>query len=257
MPTITIYDAQSIFFAYNQVVERDYPSLVLVHGAGGTHLHWPAELRTMKSTAVYTLDLPGHGKSDPPGRSSIDAYADDLFAFIDELGLEDVIVAGHSMGGAIAQMIGLRNPTWLRGLILLGTSARLPVTNLILDGLLSDFSHTVSFIMKMCWSGPYIQAIRIALAGREMRRIEPDVVHGDFLACNEFDVRNRLGEISVPTLVISGSDDKMTPNRFGQALAHQIANAQFKTIPQSGHLMALEYPLEVTRVMENFVVQLE
>ncbi len=207
----------------------------------------------LNSTAVYALDLPAHGKSAPPGRTSVDEYADDIAAFVEALGLEHVVLVGHSMGGAIAQTIGLRKPSWLAGLVLVGTSSRLPVTDIILDGLLSDFSKTVSFIMKMCWSGPYIQAVRIALAGREMRRIEPEVVHGDFVACNAFNVGDQLSEISVPTLVIAGSDDKMTPNKVGQSLARKIPNADFVTVPKSGHMMALEYPLEVTEIIESFL----
>lgn len=269
MPKTKIRGDQSVFYTFNNISnnpannpanndaqgdgDSERPALVLLHGAGGTHLHWPAELRTMESTAVYTPDLPAHGKSDLPGRGSVDEYADDIVAFVESLELANVILCGHSMGGAIAQTIGLRKPAWLRGLVLIGTSSRLPVTPIILDGLLEDFPKTVSFIMRMCWSGPYIQAVRIALAGREMRRIAPEVVHGDFTACNGFNVSDRLNEIDAPTLIISGSDDKMTPVKVGQSLAKKISGAQFTIVPKSGHMMALEYPLEVTEIVEKFV----
>lgn len=136
--------------------------------------------------SAYTLDLPGRGRSDTPGRSTIEAYADVVEYFIDAMCLAQGIVAGHSMGGAIGQILGLRQPSWLSGLILVGTRARLPVTPIILDGLLDDFPKTVSFIMHMCWSGPLIPAVRIALAGREMRLIFAETVHGDFSVCNTF-----------------------------------------------------------------------
>ncbi|MCA9959366.1 MAG: alpha/beta fold hydrolase, partial [Anaerolineales bacterium] len=54
---------------------EDKPALLLVHGAGGTHLDWPAELRRLPNTAVYTLDLPGHGRSALPGYDTVTAYA--------------------------------------------------------------------------------------------------------------------------------------------------------------------------------------
>ena len=78
------------------------------------------------------------------------------------------------------------------------------------------------------------------------------MVHGDFVACNAFNVAEQLSEISVPTLVISGSDDKMTPQKVGQSLANKIPGAEFTTVPKSGHMMALEYPLEVTEIIEKF-----
>ncbi len=129
MPKIKIYGEQTVSYTFNnyspessaqygpaqdspaQNDETIRPALVLIHGAGGTHLHWPAELRMLDSTAVYALDLPAHGKSAPPGRTSIEEYADDIAAFVEALGLEHVVLVGHSMGGAIAQTIGLRKPS--------------------------------------------------------------------------------------------------------------------------------------------------
>lgn len=257
MPLLGIEENRKIFYTERrdaqEETETNQPVLVLIHGAGGTHLHWPVELRTLSSATVYALDLPGHGHSDPPSHSTIDSYAEDVVAAIDRLGLSNVVLMGHSMGGAIAQVIGWQKPTWLCGLILVGTSARLPVTDRILEGLLADFPRTVNFIMKMCWSGPTIQAVRIALAGREMRKIAPEVVHGDFVACNRFDIRQHLHEIGVPTLVVGASDDKMIPEKFSRLLAASIPNASFVLIPKAGHMMALEYPLQVTAVVERFL----
>ncbi|MBV7335395.1 alpha/beta hydrolase [Chloroflexi bacterium TSY] len=249
-------DDKSIFYTDNRV-HNERPTLIFVHGAGGTHLHWPSELRMFPDAAAYTPDLPGHGRSDAPGRSTIDAYADVLEEFVDAMKLEQVIVVGHSMGGAIAQTVGLRRLSWLTGLVLIGTSARLPVTPIILDGLLEDFPKTVSFIMQMCWSGPLIPAVRVALAGREMRLIPPETVHGDFSACNLFDIRANLGDINVPTLVIGASDDKMTPLKFSHFLVDKIPCAQLAVVKEAGHLTALEYPLRVLDLIRKFASELD
>lgn len=262
MPKVTINHAgspQKVFYTDNRVRNAN-PAYVFVHGAGGTHLHWPAELRQIADAPAFTPDLPGHGKSDLPGENSVEAYAKVIRAFVDALrekddSIEQIVLVGHSMGGAVVQTIALDPPPWLAGLVLVGTSARLRVTDKILDGLLTDFPKTVSFIMKLCWAGPTIPPVRIALAGREMKEIAPEVVHGDFSACNHFDLRERVHEISVPTLVIGASDDLMTPFKHNQFLAEQIANAQIERIDQAGHMMALEYPLEVTAAIQKFAEQ--
>jgi len=103
MPTLTIAD-QTIYYTHSNpsalVVQR--PPLVLVHGAGGDHLHWPPQLRRLAGCEVYALDLPGHGHSPGAGRNTITAYAQVLNAFADTLALPPFVLAGHSMGGAIA-----------------------------------------------------------------------------------------------------------------------------------------------------------
>ncbi len=81
---------------------QDGRVLLLIHGAGGDHLVWPKEIQRLPGTAVYNLDLPGHGRSAGAGRSSVDDYADVVQEFMELLALQDVTIVGHSMGGAIA-----------------------------------------------------------------------------------------------------------------------------------------------------------
>jgi len=263
MPKITInHDeiAQKIFYTDNRV-RNARPAYVFIHGAGGTHLHWPVELRRIEDAAAYTLDLPGHGKSDHPGHDKIEEYAAVVRAFVEAILAKDgsaerVILVGHSMGGAIVQTIALEPPEWLTGLVLIGTSARMRVSDQILDGLLTDFPKAVDFITKLCWSGSAVPAVRIALAAREMREILPEVVHGDFVACNQFDIRERVSEIAAPTLVLGASDDVMTPFKHNSSLAQQIPNAKLEKIDKSGHMMVLENPLDITTAIQKFAEQL-
>ena len=105
--------------------------LVLIHGAGGTHRHWPAELRRLPDRTVYALDLPGHGRSDGAGFSTVSAYREALFEFLEAEGLEKVVLAGHSMGGAVVQDFALHYGSRLAGM---GLGARLFVRLLMLFG---------------------------------------------------------------------------------------------------------------------------
>src|SRR5262245_48599923 len=93
------------------------PPLICVHGAGGTHQHWGNQLRDLSGIAqVYALDLPGHGRSAPPGRDRIVGYVETLLAFMDGLALTAAALVGHSMGGAVALQAALDAPERVSGL---------------------------------------------------------------------------------------------------------------------------------------------
>lgn len=250
MPTITV-NQQRLFYT-QQGKDKDAPQLVLVHGAGGSHLNWPAPLRRMPHTAVYALDLPGHGRSPQPGHTTVDAYADDVQAFMATLELDDVVLVGHSMGGAIAQTLGLRGLPQLAGLVLIGTGARLRVTEAILDQILADFESAVETITGYAWSPQTPQELRTK--GREMlAQTDPDVLHGDYVACDNFDVMEKLNDIAVPALVMTGTADQLTPVKYGRYLAQHIPQAQFVPIEGGGHMVALEQPDKVTATLKEFL----
>jgi pimeloyl-ACP methyl ester carboxylesterase len=228
--------------------------VVLVHGAGGTHLDWPPQLRQMAGRIVYALDLPGHGSSEPPGRSNITKYADIVITFIDLLQIRDVVIVGHSMGGAITLSIALHHHPSVTGLVLLGSGARLRVSPAIRDRVQTDFEAVAGIISDAVWSEN--APAELVSIGRELLlQADPAVVQGDFDACNDFDVMNELAEITLPTLVIGGTADQMTPLKFNQFLAEQIPNARLVVIEGSGHMMALEQPDEVAFVVTQFLDQ--
>ena len=101
--------------------------LVLIHGAGGTYLHWPAEIRHLAGEDILAIDLPGHGASEGGGKETIDAYVGSVLELMDYLDIGQAVLAGHSMGSAIAQRLSLDSPDRVRGLILIGAGAKLRV----------------------------------------------------------------------------------------------------------------------------------
>jgi pimeloyl-ACP methyl ester carboxylesterase len=121
MPYVEV-GGDRIFYALHENRARGGVPLMLVHGAGENHLVWPAALRRMRDVPVYALDLSGHGKSSGSGRPSVAAYADFVAQLLDTLGVERAVIAGHSMGGAIAQQFGLAYPGKAAALILVATS---------------------------------------------------------------------------------------------------------------------------------------
>jgi len=248
MPVVQV-GGQTLFYT---VGGRGGPALVLIHGAGGSHLHWPAALRRLPGATVYAVDLPGHGRSAGPGREHIEDYATDVVGFLDAVGIPRGVLVGHSMGGAIAQMTALMAPERVAGLVLVGTGARLRVAPVILEGILQDARGTLDLITEWAW-GPEADPTLVARGRQVMARVHPQVVWGDFTACDRFDVRERIGEITAPTLVITGSEDRMTPPKFGQWLAERIPGARFVLVEGAGHMVMLEKPDEVARAVREWL----
>ena len=78
-------------------------------------------------------------------------------------------------------------------------------------------------------------------------------MHHDFTACNQFDIRDQLSQINLPTLIIAGSEDKLTPPKNGRFLAEYIPQAQFKLLEGVGHMMMVEKPGETAEAIGDFL----
>ena len=255
MPFVEV-NGSPLFYALSRGPENG-PAVVLVHGAGGSHIHWPAELRRLPGATVYALDLPGHGRSKGKGRDTVSGYAEAVVAFCDALGLTRPVVIGHSMGGAIGQTLALDFPDRISALVLVATGARLRVTAAILDGIVSNFDETVKLIASYLWSRESAPAVMMErLGGQVLRDTGPIVLRGDFVACDRFDVMSRLGEIAVPTLVIGGTADLLTPAKYAHFLAEHIPDARLRIFPDAGHVVMLEHPVEVAQAVQEFLEEI-
>jgi pimeloyl-ACP methyl ester carboxylesterase len=218
-----------------------YPPLVLLHGAGGTHLDWPPELRRLPQTRVIALDLPGHGRSPGPGRGDTLDYAADVCALLDALHVERAVIAGHSMGGAVAQQIALNWASRTAGLILIGTGSKLPVEPTLPQRITHEPEKTVDWLVEWSW-GVDVPAELKALSRQRLLDVSPQVLHGDYLACQAFDVRERLEQIAARTLVLGAADDRMVRLKFAAFLAERIPKARLVVIEGAGHMFPLEKP---------------
>jgi len=254
MPYVTIA-GKRVFYALYQGGVLSKRNLALVHGAGGSHLDWPAPLRRLKGADVYDLDLPGHGRSEGRGRSSVSAYRDFLLAFLDAVGLDRATVVGHSMGGGIALDFALNYPDRLAGLILVGSGARLRVAPAILAGILSDFEATVDLVCNYAFGSTATEQLK-RLGRQRLLKTLPEVLHGDYAACDAFDVMERLREVRCPTLVIGGTADALTPPKYSVYLRDHIPGAELVLVDAAGHMVMLEKPEVVTRAVSQFIASL-
>lgn len=249
MPSL-IVDGENLAYA---VCGSGVPTLVLVHGSGGDHTTWSPQLDGLSSVAkVVALDLPGHGASSGPGCDAVGDYVERIRRFLSALGRGPVVLGGHSLGGAIAQAVALDSPELLRGLVLVGTGARLRVMPELFEVLDRDYGEAVALMTDHAWSAATPAALKDA-GRRTVAATRPSVTRGDFAACDRFDVMERLGELSLPTLVIVGEEDCLTPPKYAEFLVRKIANARLVRVPSAGHFVSLEQPGEVNRAIGDFL----
>jgi pimeloyl-ACP methyl ester carboxylesterase len=213
------------------------------------------ELGGLEVANVHFLDLPGHGRSSGQGRNDIAAYADVVDAFIAEMGLRQVALIGHSMGGATVLTVAQRQPAWLDALVLVGTGARLRVMPSLLDMLPVDFPAAVE-IMCSAMFGPKAPASLIESERERYSRVDWRVVRDDLVACDAFDVMTVLGRIKVPTLVVAGANDRLTPVKYSEYLAQGIPKSQLTVFADAGHMLAREQPEAFTRAVGDFLRKL-
>jgi len=226
--------------------------LIFLHGSGGMKEAW--HYQTKHFPDADAIDLPGHPDGEP--RTSVEGYVDWLRGYIHDRGYRDVVLAGHSLGSAIAQLYALMYPQDLKGLILIGGGARLRVHPMYLEMLekaKSDPSMLEGFT-EIGWEliDPELREVL------ERRALEngPAVFLNDMLCCDRFDIMERVHEIKIPTLALCGSEDIMTPPKYTEYLAERIAGARAVIVAGGTHMVAAEKPDEVNQAIEDFLERL-
>jgi pimeloyl-ACP methyl ester carboxylesterase len=248
--------AELYYFVHNGGRESKLP-VVLIHGAGGSHLHWPSDLRRLPGYRTYALDLPGHGKSAGRGLQSVSAYAESVLKWVESVNLHRAVFVGHSLGGAIVQHLALNAPDQAVGLGLIGSGARLRVHPEILQNTASENTYrtAVAVIIQSAFS-PKAPTRLVKLASERMAQTRPSVLHGDFIASDKFEVMDQITDIHQPTLIICGADDQLTPLRYSQYMADKIPNAHLEVIPDAGHMVMLEKPQQTAEALLTFLDKL-
>ena len=138
---------------------------------------------------------------------------------------------------------------------LVGTGARLRVLPTLLEGVLVDPQGTAELVTDNTYAPGLDPELR-RRARVQFILCPPAVTHGDFVACNTFDVMAQISEIRVPTLVVCGTQDRMTPPKYSQFLASGLPNATLVLIDGAGHMVMVEKPDEVNRALREFLQRL-
>ena len=242
---------EGVNYFYGGSTGKEGAAVVFCHGSGGSHRHWHNQLRGLSGKFnTLAVDLPGHGSSGGEPKTDIGAYSAFLHRFIRELGLEQVYLAGHSMGGAVALDYALNRPADLLGLILVGAGGRLRVAPAIMDVLRSGKELTD---MASYAYGPKATPDMLEQGSREMEAIPPAVYLADFTACDNFDIMDLLPRIEIPVLIICGSEDRLTPVKYSRYLLEKLPTSELEEIEGAGHMVMLEEPDKVTRAIDIFL----
>jgi 3-oxoadipate enol-lactonase len=209
--------------------------------------------------------LPGFDGVDPPpaGSTSVDDYAHAILAFMDELHIDNAVIGGVSMGGYVSFALWrLARLRW-RGLVLADTRAGADSEQAragrekLLDLAKAQGSHAVADEMVTKLVGKTTRSRRPQLIDHVRRLIERQT--GEGIAAAIVRLRDRpdstplLGEITVPTLVIVGEEDSVTPPSESEQMHARLEDAQLARIPEAGHLSCMENPAAFNAALGRFL----
>lgn len=224
---------------------------------GGWVANWevwqqPFELMS-ESWRCISYDHRGSGESPvPPEAITPEALVDDLFAVMDALGVERCVLGGESAGGFIALMAALRQPDRFEGLVLVGATSSITAEGVkpLVDGSRADYSATVKNFIDACVPEPDSEHIR--RWGRDiLLRAEPEAAARMLESAYEREFKLSLTDITMPTLVIHGSNDRINPVEAGKHIANSIPDAELLILEGVGHVPTMTRPDEVVAAIER------
>ncbi len=252
--------------------ERGLPQgipIVFIHGFPFNHTMWDPQMKALPNHyRAITYDIRGHGESSVgDGQYSIEFFVDDLLALLDHLVIEKTVLCGLSMGGYIALRAYERFAERIRALVLCDTKSEADtneakvkrsaiarsVKTTGVAPFADDFAKLVFAPQSFQTHPDAIEAIKTAI-----RANSPIGISGAALALGiRTDTTAVLPQIKVPTLVLVGEHDALTPPANSEALQRQIPNAELHVIPAAGHMSNLENPAEFNRRLIDFLNRLK
>ena len=238
------------------------PAVLLIHGSGMSANCWVHQLRGLHDAfRVLAIDLPGHGRSDPMPRAGVDGHAETVTRFLDALGAGPALVVGHSLGGAVAIALAARRPDLVRGLVLLASCVKLPR----LDG---SRGHWLAYlpwplrrivffsVAQEVLFAPGVPGHVVSFGMQELRSCRAETIMDDLDAARAMDLTHQATALAVPTLVVCGSRDRLTPPPLSEHLSALIPRSRLRIIEGAGHMLLLEVPDRVNQEVLTFAESL-
>lgn len=249
--------------ALNFKDEGSGPPVVLIHGVGSALDAWDGVIASMSPDRRYIrFDLRGHGQSAPtPGPYSLNDFVEDTIALLDHLALDKVDLIGFSLGGLIAQAVALDHPHRLNKLALISTIAgrttqereqvRKRAETLKTEGAATHLAVAV----ERWFTDEFRKAHPEVMEARRKRSLEnnPETYAAAYQVLAGNDLAERLSEISLPTLVMTGENDTGSNPRMAKLIHEQIKGSQLHILPLLKHAVLLESPVKIAELLEYFL----
>ena len=237
------------------------PVVALANSLGTDARIWDGVIeRLSRHYRVLSYDKRGHGLSDTaPGDYALDDHVGDLLGLLDHLGIERLALAGVSVGGLIAQGVALRAPERLTALVLCDTAPKVGDAagwNARIEAVNKNGLGAIADLVMDRWFSPGFQQQRPdELAGWRnlFLRSDPQGYVATCATLRDSDLRDQIGAIAVPTLVVAGAADRSTPVDLVRGCAEAIAGAQFEILPDVGHIPSIEQPALLAALIERFL----
>lgn len=237
--------------------------IVFLHGVGSDKSVWAPQLAFFgQQRRAIAFDYPGYGESDPaPEGTTRDDYAAAVLAAMDSLGVERAHVCGLSLGGVVAIAMHHAAPERCASLIVADSFAVHPDGPAIHERTVAA-SRTMGMAELAAARTPVLLGAAATGAVREavrttMARIDPAAFLIGAEAVWLADQRDRAAAIQVPTLILVGEEDKVTPPELSDQLAQLIPGARTERIRGAGHLANIEQPNQFNRLVEYFLEDVE
>lgn len=235
-------------------------NLFFVHGSGGNHSTWAHQYgRLHKKYNIVAVNLPGHGQSEGNGERDVRRYSEWIRKILDVMDLNKPVLVGHSLGSAIALRFAINHSEKISGIVCVGGGMQMPVNSLFLDFLKTNPAQLPAEIIEMICKFSLAKENRSKLSVPLQKSIalsRVDVLYGDLLACNDLDLTEDAGKISVPALVVCGAEDKMAPPDLSRQLAATIEKSQLEIIDGAGHMVMMEKPAEFNHILDEFTASI-
>ena len=236
--------------------DAEGPTTLYVHGSGADHKLWVHQYAPNgPAHPAVAIDLSGHGESDDvstePGPDTLEAYAVDVSAVGRKTGAD--VLVGNSLGGAVVFQVLLEEEFEPSGAVFAGTGAKLAVHERIRRLLTEDFEGAIDLLHQPSYLFADADAETVEGSRQSMHETGGEVTRRDFLTCHAFDVRDRLGEIGVPSLALVGESDQLTPRMYHEFLADELPDCDLAVVERAAHLAMLEEPEAFNAPLETFL----
>jgi pimeloyl-ACP methyl ester carboxylesterase len=226
--------------------KRRDDTILLIHGAGMNARTWSSQLRGLSQEHdVIAVDLPGHGASPLPDEAGLAEYVDAANAVLKDRG-GPVMIAGHSLGGAVALALAAHKPDRVKGLMLISTCMKLSHANRRVDELLHALPMPLRKVLldasmhAMFGPGASGQAVQHGL--QDLLACSPAAVDRDIEIARSMDLEDAARSLRIPVRLLCGSADSVTPVSASQHLVDVIPGAKLEVVHAAGHMLPLERP---------------